>query len=70
MPAVRNLLPSLQLIQLFRELGGKTITVGSDGHSCRSAFSGIREGYRAIEEAGFTAAACFEQRKEILYRLF
>ena len=68
MPAVRNFLPSPQLLQLFRELGGKTITVGSDGHSCRSAFSGIREGYRALEEAGFTMAALFEKRREILYR--
>lgn len=70
MPAVKNLLPSPQLLRLFRELGGEIVTVGSDGHSCRSAFSGIEEGYKALKEAGFSAAACFEKRKAILYGLF
>ena len=67
MPTIRNLLPSLQILRLYRELGGEIVTVGSDGHSCRSAFSGLEEGYKALRDAGFTSAACFEERKARLF---
>ena len=69
MPSIKNLLPSAQLLRLYKELGGTVITVGSDGHSCHSAFSGITEGYRELIQAGFKAAACFEQRKAIFYNI-
>ena len=69
MPAVQNLLPSSKLLCLYKELGGEIVTVGSDGHSCRSAFSGLEDGYRALKESGFTTAACFEKRKAIQYRI-
>lgn len=69
MPAIQNLLPSQQLLFLYRELGGEIVTVGSDGHSCRSAFSGLEEGYRALKESGFTEAACFEKRKVMQYKI-
>ena len=68
MPAVKNLLPSPQLLGRYKELGGKFITVGSDGHSCRSAFSGIEDGYAALKAAGFLEATAFEKRKAIQYR--
>ena len=69
MPSIKNLMPSAQLLHLYKELGGSVITVGSDGHSCRSAFSGITEGYRALIEAGFKTATCFEQRNALFYSI-
>ena len=69
MPAIKNLLPSLPLLKLYREMGGETITVGSDGHSCRSAFSGLETGYEALKEAGFASASLFEKRKAVQYMI-
>ena len=69
MPSIKNLMPSAQLLHLYKELGGSVITVGSDGHSCRSAFSGITEGYRALIEAGFKAATRFEKRNALFYSI-
>ena len=69
MPSIKNLMPSVQLLRLYKELGGSVITIGSDGHSCRSAFSGIAEGYRALIEAGFKAATRFEKRNALFYSI-
>ena len=69
MPTIGKTLPSLPLLKLYRELGGEIVTVGSDGHSCRSAFSGLEEGYEVLREAGFSFAAAFESRKPSFYRL-
>lgn len=66
MPSVQNTLPSVELLRWYRECGGKTVTVGSDGHSCRSAFSGIPQGYENLRAAGFTQVARFTDR-EVYY---
>ena len=48
---------------------GKGLTVGSDGHSCRSAFSGLETGYEVLREAGFSHAASFINRTPSFYKL-
>lgn len=63
MPSVQDTLPSVSLLNLFRECGGKTVTVGSDGHSCRSYFSGIEQGYANLKAAGFDCVARFKDRE-------
>jgi len=66
MPSVQNTLPSVELLRWYRSCGGKTVTIGSDGHSCRSAFSGIAQGYENLRAAGFTRVARFNNR-EVYY---
>ena len=49
---LQDTMPSLELVKWFKECGGRIVTVGSDGHSARSAFSGLEEGYRVLRLAG------------------
>ena len=63
MPSVENTLPSVELLRLYKKCGGKTVTVGSDGHSLRSAFSGIAQGYENLRAAGFESVARFNKRQ-------
>ena len=67
MPSVAKPLPSPELVKLYHDLGGEVITVGSDGHSCRSAFLNLAAGYAALASAGFRYAASFEGRKASFY---
>ena len=62
MPTVRETLPSLEILRWYRSCGGTIVTVGSDGHSVRSAFSGLEEGYANLRAAGFDRAARFTAR--------
>ena len=69
MQSIRQTLPSLSLLKLYRKLGGEIVTVGSDGHSCRSAFSGLEAGYEVLREAGFHYAASFAGREPSFYQI-
>lgn len=59
-------MPSLEMVKWYKECGGKIITVGSDGHSLRSAFTGIKRGYEEAKEAGFGKTAIFRERRLII----
>jgi len=59
---LKETMPGLDLLRCYHSLGGNVITVGSDGHSCRSAFLGIKEGMEMIRKAGFQSCAVFSQR--------
>lgn len=69
MQSICQTLPSLPLLKLFRSLGGEIVTVGSDGHSCRSAFSGLEAGYEILREAGFRYATTFARRVPSFYQI-
>ena len=55
-------MPSLEIVKWFKECGGRIVTIGSDGHSVRSAFSGLEEGYRVLQIAGFESQCFFLNR--------
>lgn len=61
--SLKETMPNLQIVKWFKERGGRIVTVGSDGHSAGSAFSGIGEGYRVLKEAGFKEVALYRDRK-------
>ena len=69
MPSIKKTMPSLKLLKLYRKSGGEIVTVGSDGHSCRSAFSGLEAGYEVLREAGFAYASSYTQRTPSFYKL-
>ena len=69
MPSIKKTLPSVDILKLYREMGGEIITIGSDGHSCYRAFSGLEAGYEAARMAGFRYAASFENRQPTFYRI-
>lgn len=62
-------MPPLELLQWYRDCGGRIVTVGSDGHSVRSAFSGIEKGFEVLKAAGFREFATYENRKIMMHSL-
>lgn len=61
--------PVMDVLRLYRQLGGEIITVGSDGHRVSMAGKRIQWGHELLKEAGFRYAALFEQRKPSFYAL-
>jgi len=58
----RETYPSLSTVKLFRQLGGKKITIGSDAHRVEHVGFGVKEGLGLALQAGFTEIATFENR--------
>ena len=48
----RETYPSPAIVARYRELGGRSVTVGSDAHRARSFAYGLASGYRAAADAG------------------
>ena len=49
--------PSPAIVALYRELGGRRVTVGSDAHRIRHFAFGLDQGYRIARAAGFRRLA-------------
>ena len=57
--------PSVPVLRRFRELGGKLVTIGSDGHNEEHVGSFVEETMAALREAGFTRYVTYEQRRPV-----
>jgi histidinol-phosphatase (PHP family) len=57
--------PEIEYVKLFRDLGGKIISVGSDSHSPDDLAKGIKEGIELAHEAGFEYVCCFKQHQPV-----
>jgi len=60
---LREPLPSLGILKLYRQLGGEIITVGSDAHRLQDIAGGFAEAEEIIKTAGFRYISRFHQRK-------
>ena len=62
--------PSRAILKLYKDLGGKIITIGSDGHSVKYLGDHIPEACRILkEEIGFTEFCTFEHMKPVFHSL-
>ena len=61
--------PSLRYIRLFRELGGKIISIGSDAHKVRDLGANIAEGTELARAAGFNEICYFKKRKPVFIKI-
>lgn len=50
---VKELYPSVEVIKLYRELGGEIITIGSDSHSCDNLSSNYSQVVKILNYIGF-----------------
>lgn len=66
---IRDFLPSREIIQRYKELGGKYITIGSDSHYCDKVGNFIDEGFDMIKECGFNFITVYEHRKPKLIEI-
>lgn len=56
-------LPGIEMIQRFRELGGKYITLGSDAHRWGDIGSGIEYGLELLSRCGYTHFTVYDRRE-------
>ncbi|MEG0443045.1 MAG: histidinol-phosphatase HisJ family protein [Carnobacterium sp.] len=59
---IKETLPSMEVLKLYRSLGGKILTVGSDSHRAETVGYGIEIALRMAKEAGFNSIYTFEKR--------
>lgn len=57
-----SLFPPLEILKLFKKLGGEYVTVGSDAHNAYDVGRGIADAYDAALAAGFEYVTYYEGR--------
>lgn len=63
------LIPDLTLIKLYKSIGGKLVTIGSDTHRLEYLSLGIENGMESLLEAGFTHYAVFIKHKAVMIEI-
>lgn len=62
--------PSLKYVKLFRELGGKIISIGSDAHKIKDLGTNISDGISIAKAAGFTEICYFKKRQPNFIKIY
>ncbi|WP_369713654.1 histidinol-phosphatase HisJ family protein [Leptotrichia sp. HSP-342] len=57
--------PKPEVLQLYRELGGEIITIGSDSHACETLSKNNKKMSNLLKEIGFKKVYTFDKRKKI-----
>lgn len=61
--------PSRDILKLYKELGGKIITIGSDSHKIEHLGAYIDEAKELLKEIGFDSFCTFEKMKPSFHQL-
>ena len=64
-----DLTPSRDILKLYKELGGRIITIGSDAHQRQHIACNQEEVIRQLKELGFTKFCTYEKMKPIFHEL-
>ncbi|SHN56455.1 histidinol-phosphatase HisJ family protein [Desulfitobacterium chlororespirans] len=67
--ASRECLPDLDIIRLYKELGGEIITVGSDAHWAEDVGEGIQDGLERLQKAGFKYVAVYTNHQPAMIKI-
>lgn len=67
--ALNATLPAMDIVALYKSMGGTLITLGSDAHSAQAISNGLAEGRDMLLRLGITHAHYYENRKPISYAL-
>lgn len=60
---LRNSVPTIDILRMYKDLGGEIITVGSDAHDTHQAGTHIDKGFDILRSLGYKYVAVFEKRK-------
>ncbi|MFV0561329.1 MAG: histidinol-phosphatase HisJ family protein [Enterococcus sp.] len=66
---VNGLTPSRKILELYYQLGGKIITIGSDSHKPEHLAFAIKEGQKLLKEIGFTQFCTFDRMRPVFHSL-
>ena len=58
-----------EMMELFREFGGKIISIGSDAHKVRDLGANIAEGTELAKAAGFNEICYFKKRQPVFIKI-
>jgi histidinol-phosphatase (PHP family) len=62
--------PSRDILRLYKDLGGRIITVGSDAHTSARMGDHLEEAYRILrDEIGFTHICTFDKMEPVFHSL-
>jgi len=63
--AYGTMMPDLEIVKLFRSVGGEYVTVGSDAHNYFDVGANIEQAFDLAKAAGFNFVTIFENRTAI-----
>jgi len=64
-----NINPTLDILKLYKEMGGTIITVGSDSHIAERVLSNYEKAMDYLRRAGFEYVTTFEKRKKTFHKI-
>ncbi len=67
--SIGEVLPNKSLLDLYKQMGGELITIGSDAHSCEDLGKGLGDGLEILSEIGFTHYATYINRKPNMIKI-
>ncbi len=62
-------MPEKEIIQRYKKLGGKYITIGSDAHISKDIGAGVKETIELVKECGFEEITIFKSREKHLVKI-
>lgn len=65
----QELTPSKDILKLYKDLGGKIITIGSDSHAPNHLGAHINEQLEELKKIGFTEICTFDKMKPIFHKI-
>lgn len=66
---LKDLTPSRDILRLYRDLGGKILTIGSDSHKKEHLGAYIEETKKELKEMGFAYFCTFDKMNPIFHEL-
>ncbi len=66
---LKDTTPSRDILKLYKKLGGKIITIGSDSHRKDHLGAYINEAKSILKQIGFDEYCTFDQMKPIFHKL-
>ncbi len=61
--------PSVDILKLYRDLGGEILTVGSDSHKREHLGGYLDEAYKILKDLGFKYFCTYEAMKPVFHKL-
>ncbi len=66
---LKDLTPSTDILRLYKELGGRIITIGSDSHKPEHLGAYIPETMKQLKDLGFDEICTFERMNPVFHKL-
>lgn len=63
------IMPDEKVLDIYRDMGGRLITIGSDAHAAENAASGIHYAEELLKKAGFSSVCIYRKRIPVLISL-